>query len=251
MATAKKATLEDVYIKIMVWGAPGCYKSRFGLSSPSPLVIDYEGSTRLYSNEFDFYVANVNKLDKDIDSPVKLTKKILDEILAGEYKDRKTLVVDPVTDLLDNLESICATKYEQQIGKKIDSLNQLQKTKWYAFRRETSRNMLDQLKDLPMNLILIARSKSVWGKKDGETQPIGETYDALDIVESLMDVVINLQKDKQDDIKAYVKKSRLGNLPDILEVKGWSSITKALEEANTPKEHINPFAEAEENLKGA
>lgn len=236
MPTAKKATLEDVTIKIMVWGDPGSGKSRFALSSPSPLVIDLEGSTRLYSNEFDFMVANVNKTVKEIDSPVKLTATILKEIIAGEYKDIKTLVVDPITDLLDNLESLCATEYEKQIGKNVASLSALQKTKWYAYRKDKSRNMLDQLKDLPLNLILVSRSKSVWSKKDGEMQPTGTTYDALDIVESLMDVVINLTKDSKDNVKAFVKKSRLGNLPDVLEVKDWSSITKAIEEANTVQE---------------
>ena len=52
---AKKATLEDVNLKIMVWGESGSGKSRFALSSPNPIVVDLEGSTRLYANQFDFY----------------------------------------------------------------------------------------------------------------------------------------------------------------------------------------------------
>ena len=49
MGLAKKATLDDVNLKIMVWGESGSGKSRFALSSPSPIVIDLEGSTRLYA----------------------------------------------------------------------------------------------------------------------------------------------------------------------------------------------------------
>ena len=45
MALAKKATLDDVNLKIMIWGESGSGKSRFSLSAPSPLVIDLEGST--------------------------------------------------------------------------------------------------------------------------------------------------------------------------------------------------------------
>ena len=46
---AKKATLDDVNLKIMVWGESGSGKSRFALSAPNPIVIDLEGSTRLYA----------------------------------------------------------------------------------------------------------------------------------------------------------------------------------------------------------
>ena len=54
--------------------------------------------------------------------------------------------------------------------------------------------VLNQLKDVPMNLILVARAKNVWDTKDGKMQPVGVTYDALDIVEYLMDIVIQLEK---------------------------------------------------------
>lgn len=230
MGLAKKATLEDANLKIMVWGESGSGKSRFALSAPSPIVVDLEGSTRLYANEFDFYKAEVDKTEKRANNPATLTVNLIAEILEGQYPDRKTLVIDPVTDLLDCIEDISAKKYEQMIGKKVQELNQLQKTKWYAYRRETSRTVLNQLKDIPMNLILVARAKNVWDTKDGKMQPGGITYDALDIVEYLMDIVIQLEK-SGDETKAIVKKSRIGNLPKILEVKNYSSIENALNES--------------------
>ncbi len=90
-----------------------------------------------------------------------------------------------------------------------------------------TRNVLNQLKDVPMNLILVARAKNMWDTKDGKMQPVGLTYDALDIVEYLMDIVIQLEK-SDDEIKAIVKKSRIGNLPKVLEVKDYTSIENAL-----------------------
>lgn len=228
---AKKATLDDVNLKVLVWGESGSGKSRFALSAPSPLVIDLEGSTRLYASEFDFWKAEVDKNNPSASNPASLTMSLIDEILKGEYPDRKTLIIDPVTDLLDAIEDISAKAYEKQLnGKKIGELNQLQKTKWYAYRREMSRKVLNSLKDLNMNLILIARSKQIWDTKDGKTQPVGSTYDALDIVEYLMDIVIQLDKTDKGT-EAIVKKSRLGNLPNILEVKNYSSILKALEKS--------------------
>ena len=219
--------IEDVNLKIMVWGESGSGKSRFALSSPNPIVVDLEGSTRLYANQFDFYKAEVNKTDNRASNPATLTVNLIEEILEGKYPDRKTLIIDPVTDLLDCIEDVSAKKYEQMIGKKVGELNQLQKTKWYAYRREMARTVLNQLKDIPMNLILVARAKNVWDTKDGKMQPVGLTYDALDIVEYLMDIVIQLEK-TGEETKAIVKKSRIGNLPKILDVKDYSSIEKAL-----------------------
>ncbi len=226
---AKKATLEDVNLKIMVWGESGSGKSRFALSAPAPLVIDLEGSTRLYANEFDFWKAEVDKTNPQAGNPGSLTINLLKEILEGKYPDRKTLIIDPVTDLLDCIEDVSAKKYEEMIGKKVTELNAVQKTKWYAYRRETARNILNQLKDIPMNLILVARAKNLWDTKDGKMQPVGLTYDALDIVEYLMDIVIQLEKNG-DETRAIVKKSRLGNLPKILDVKDFNSIGQALEQ---------------------
>ena len=226
---AKKATLEDVNLKVMVWGESGSGKSRFALSAPAPLVIDLEGSTRLYANEFDFWKAEVDKTNPQAGNPGSLTINLLKEILEGKYPDRKTLIIDPVTDLLDCIEDVSAKKYEEMIGKKVTELNAVQKTKWYAYRRETARNILNQLKDIPMNLILVARAKNLWDTKDGKMQPVGLTYDALDIVEYLMDIVIQLEKNG-DETRAIVKKSRLGNLPKILDVKDFNSIGQALEQ---------------------
>lgn len=224
---AKKATLEDVNLKIMIWGESGSGKSRFSLSAPSPLVIDLEGSTRLYADEFDFYKAEVDKTNPLASNPATLTVNLIKEILEGQYLDRKTLIIDPLTDLLDCIEDVSAKKYEEMIGKKVGELNQLQKTKWYAYRREMARTVLNQLKDVPMNLILVARAKNVWDTKDGKMQPVGLTYDALDIVEYLMDIVIQLEKNGEGT-RAIVKKSRLGNLPKILDVKNFDSIGQAL-----------------------
>lgn len=227
MGLAKKATLDDVNLKVMIWGESGSGKSRFSLSAPNPIVVDLEGSTRLYASEFDFYKAEIDKNNPKANNAAILTMSLIEEILKGEYPEQKTLIIDPVTDLLDCIEDISARKYEQMIGKKVGDLNQLQKTKWYAYRREASRTVLNQLKDIPMNLILVARAKSMWDTKDGKMQPVGLTYDALDIVEYLMDIVIQLEKNG-DETRAIVKKSRIGNLPKILEVKDFSSITNAL-----------------------
>lgn len=249
MSLAKKATINNAYIKVLVWGEPGCGKSRFALSAPEPIVVDLEDSTGLYAEEFDFYRAKVDPNDALSNNAATLVKNIINEINNNEYPDRKTLVIDPITDLLDCIESFCITEYQKQINKKITDLNAVQKSKWYAYRRETSRKILDKLKNVPMNLILVARSKILWDTVDGKTQPVGQTYDCLEIVEYLMDIVINLEK-TSEGIVAKVKKSRLANLPEILPVQNFSSIYKAIEETKaSSKSKEKDNNNTEEKLK--
>lgn len=126
---AKKATLEDVNLKIMVWGESGSGKSRFALSSPNPIVVDLEGSTRLYANQFDFYKAEVNKTDNRASNPATLTVNLIEEILEGKYPDRKTLIIDPVTDLLDCIEDVSAKKIWANDRKKSRRIKSITKNK--------------------------------------------------------------------------------------------------------------------------
>lgn len=233
MSIAKKATMEDAKIKCMVWGDSGTGKSRFGLSAPKPLVIDTEDSTSLYSSEFDFLVGKIDATKKEQRNAIMLTTTIIEEIEKGEYTEVKTLVVDCWTDILEEIESVSATQYEKQLGKTIIELNAVQKTKWYAFRRNNIRRMIDRLKALPLNLILVCRSKDVWGQVQGKMQPIGKTYDAHELTEWLMDVVIKLDK-KGKDITATVTKSRIGDLAETIEVtKGYQSIIEAVGKKTT------------------
>lgn len=249
MPIATKKTLKDVRVKIMVWGEAGSGKSRFALTAPKPLVIDLEGSTNLYVDEFDMYHAEVDITNKDLSTPALLTHAVLEEIKNGTYKDIETIIIDPITDLLESIESHAAIEFEtsltgKQKGMKITDLNQLQKTKWYSYRRKRIRKVLDTIKNLPYNIIWLAREKNEWGTVNGQMQPTGKTFDGLDLIEYLPDIVIHLEKIKKDDVVAHVKKSRLGNLPDRLNVKSWDTIKEAISKskkikADKAKEKIN------------
>lgn len=234
MATAKKATMENAKIKMMVWGEPFSGKSRFALSAPKPLVIDLENSTGLYSNDFDFYRASINLCDKDTKNAVNLTKTIIDEIIAGEYKDEvETIIIDPVTDLLDNLETLLANTYEKNIAKRrIIDMNQLDKSKWYSYRRDKIREMLDMILNLDLNVVFVARAKNLWGKTEKGIAPIGKTFDGIDIIEYLPDVVLNFHTGGS----CTVKKARgVKDINKITEVEDWNSIVDYIKKPKKSK----------------
>jgi len=215
MPLAKPASITDARIKLLIWGEPGSGKSRASLTAPSPIVADLEGSTALYSDEFDFFLAQPDSRDKRTTSHAGLINVLTDEIAAGEYPDRETLIIDPISDYLDDLEARLATQFEKAYLKNVTTiadLNAVQKTKWYAFRRDEIRKRLDKIKALPINVILVGRSRLLWSTlADGSLKPTGQAIDAVPILESLMDVVLEMRKSSSGRFEGNISKSRLGS----------------------------------------
>jgi len=214
MGIAKKCTLEDVKLKILCWGGYGSGKSRFALASKNPLVIDLENSTPLYCEEFDFLHTEIDLTNEDINTSSKLVKYVINEIKNGDkdYKNVKTLVIDPISEYIDDIERRSAIYYEQKILankkiKSIDQLNQLDKTKWYAYRKEQIKNGINELLRLPMNVIFVAREKNTWGKTSDGMAPIGKEFEGHELLGYLPDIVIHMV-----DNKINIEKVRGSNL---------------------------------------
>ena len=62
-------------------------------ATDSPLVIDLENSTSWYAGQFDFYKATIDESNKSTKNATMLTTTIVNEILAGEYKTLKHLLL--------------------------------------------------------------------------------------------------------------------------------------------------------------
>jgi hypothetical protein len=237
MSIIKKATLEDVKIKMMVWGEAGSGKSRFSLTAPKPLVIDLENSTRLYSGEFDFYKSTIDSSNKKTSNPTLLTLSVLEELEKGSYKNEiETLIIDPVTDLLDSIEQLCTKTFENDIlkNKKVTDLNPLEKTKFYAFRRNKSREMIDKILNLDLNVIFIARAKNVWTTTSNGMAPTGKTYDGIDILEYLPDVVVNVEL-KEEKRFFNFKKCRVGKIENCY-IETWQDFIKLINKKISKKD---------------
>lgn len=215
MAIAKKATKSDTFLKILAWGEPGSGKTRLALSFPDPLVIDLERGSRLYADQFDFLVAEPTA---EITGPA-LVKMVIDEIVKGEYPTQRTLVIDPITDYTDQLEwAFGKMKTEKGISK--DALKGSQRGGYFDEQKEFIRERLDLLLRLPMHVVFVARAKNNW---EG-TQVSGRRPDTNDIVESLCDIVLHVEKGGI----ANVKKSRIKELPATVRAATFADIDAAL-----------------------
>ncbi len=215
MPIAKKATKADSYLKVMAWGESGTGKTRLALSFPAPLMIDLERGSRLYANQFDFLVAEPTP-----ELPgFGLVKAVVDEVVKGEYPDRRTLIIDPITDYLDQLEWMLIEQ-KRKAGVNIEGLKGPQAAKIRAEIKDGIRERLDMLLRLPMHIVFCARAKNEWKG----TEVVGRTADAADIVEYLCDVVFQIERGG----KASVRKSRLKELPPTINAATFADIEAAL-----------------------
>lgn len=237
MALAKQAMKAQAKLKVMAWGESGAGKSRFALSFPGPLVADLEKSTTLYAGEFDFLVAEPTPLY----TPARLVMALVDELEKGEYPQVQTLVIDPFTDFQDDLEKLLIADLAKR-GTNLDSLNGLKKAQAYSQVNEGFRERLDRLLRLPLHVIFVTRAKNIWAPVEGKMQPVGKTYDAKEIVESLCDVVLQIQKGG----KAAVRKSRLGDLPEEIASPNYWMLLQALEASRL---HDKPIVFSDQELK--
>lgn len=239
MPTAKIAMPEMAYLKILAWGVPKVGKTEFALSAPRPLVLDYESSSTLYANDYDFMVARPIVGNSELSTKLGLTRQVLREIGEGQYPDRKTLVLDPVSDVLEDKEAEAAEEYERRIGKNLQELNALQRTKWYAFRRVEIRKALDRLFSIPMDLILIARAKEIWNG----SSPSGRfRADVNPIVESLMDVILEFRRSEDHVFSVKSQGCRKLVIPIEFEAEryhGFDIIQRAKELAFQEGEHTS------------
>lgn len=220
---AAPASQSAPLLKVMVWGEPGCGKSRFGLSSPAPLVADLERSTGLYAAEFGHWVAEPQPGMKRH----QLVYALVKQIQRGDYTHRQTLVIDPMTDYVDALEAAIVEKMAAK-GVDLANMSGLAKSKAYADLNDIMREQLDDLLKLPLNIVMVCRAKNIWDKgPDGRMQPVGRQPDIKGIVPYLADVVLKIERDGT----AIVEKSRLGALPSRIPAASFADLTKALADA--------------------
>lgn len=207
MPLAKPAAEQPRYIKALIWGEAGSRKTRLALSFPAPLVIDIEKGTRHYAAEFGHWLATPGTEPGDTGiNEVETVSTIIKEIRDGQYPDRQTLVIDPATLWLDQLERVLI----KRIGADPASLSGMKKAEAYHRLNKQFEGVIMDILALPMNVVFVARDKNVWGKNgDGQMAPVGKTFAGKDSIEWLVDIVVRMKKDGN----AEIQKCRLAELP--------------------------------------
>jgi len=172
-----------------MYGEAGAGKTMTAINFPSPYLIDTEKGA-----ENDEYVSLLKERrgvifqTTDFDELLKEVKSLL-----TEKHDYKTLIIDPLTtiynDLLDRSAALVGTEFGRHYGE----------------ANKQMKHLINLLLRLDMNVIITSHAKKEYGDN---LSVIGNTFDCYKKIDYLFDLVVEIQK-RGDSRYGIVKKTRI------------------------------------------
>jgi hypothetical protein len=186
-------------LKLFMFGPAGVGKTTAAIQFPNSYVIDCERGAE-----------NYDRLITDSSSAVYQTNDINDVIgevksLLTERHDYRTLVIDPITTIYNDLLDKCEAQVGAEFGRHYGAANKQMK------------RLANLIMQLDMNVVITAHAKAEYGQNFAK---IGYTFDGWRQLDYWFDLVVELQK-KGKKRMAKVVKTRIETFPDD-EVFEWS-----------------------------
>ncbi len=181
-------------LKAFFYGSAGVGKTTAAISFPSPYLIDTEKGA-----ENDQYINILKKSNGavfhtvDFDELLKEVKSLL-----TEQHQYRTLIIDPITTLYNDLLDKSAIKNGTDFGRHYSEANKKMK------------QLLAFLTRLDMNVIMTSHAKNEYGPN---MSVIGQTFDSYKKLDYFFDLVFEIQKKGKDRV-GLIKKSRIESFPD-------------------------------------
>jgi len=181
-------------LKALFYGGAGVGKTTAAISFPKPYLIDTEKGA-----ENDQYIkllqnsGGVVFQTTDFDELVHEVKTLLTE--KHEYK---TLIIDPLTTLYNDLLDKSAIKNGTEFGRH------------YSEANKKIKHLLSLLLRLDMNVIITSHARNEYGQN---LAVLGQTFDCYKKLDYLFDLVFEIQKRGKERV-GLIKKSRIESFPD-------------------------------------
>lgn len=191
---AKKPEAIEKRLKALFFGNAGVGKTTAAIQFPKAYLIDTEKGA-----ENEQYTRILQKSGgvvfqtSDFDELMKEVKSLLTE--KHEYK---TLIIDPLTMLYNDLLDKSAIKHGTEFGRHYGDANKQMK------------HLLNLLLRLDMNVIITSHAKNEYGQN---LAVLGQTFDCYKKLDYLFDLVFEIQKRGKDRV-GIIKKSRIESFPD-------------------------------------
>lgn len=191
---AKKPTSIEKRLKVLFYGGPGAGKTTAAISFPKVYLIDTERGA-----ENDSYTKRLEK-GGGVILQTSDFEEVIDQIkaLLTEKHEYKTLVIDPLTSIYNDLLDKSADKHGTEFGRHYNEVNRKIK------------HLLSLLTRLDMNVIVTAHAKNEYGQN---LSVIGTTFDCYKKLDYLFDLAFEIQK-RGDKRVAIVKKTRIDSFQD-------------------------------------
>jgi hypothetical protein len=197
MLRARKPEAVTKRLKLFLFGPAGVGKTTAAIQFPNSYIIDCEKGAENYdkliteSGSVLFQTTDINEVIQEVKS------------LLTEKHDYRTLVIDPITTIYNDLLEKC----EQQVG-----------SDWgrhYAAANKTMKRLANLIMALDMNVVVTAHAKREYGQN---LAVIGQTFDGWKQLDYWFDLVVELNRaangKKEKRRFAKVVKTRLEQFPD-------------------------------------
>jgi hypothetical protein len=191
---AKKPESVAKRLKLFMYGPAGVGKTTAAIQFPNSYIIDCEKGAENYdklitaSNSVVYQTTDIHEVISEVKS------------LLTEKHDYRTLVIDPITTIYNDLLEKC----EHQVGSDFG--------RHYAAANKTMKRLSNLIMALDMNVVVTAHAKKEYGQN---LAVLGQTFDGWRQLDYWFDLVVELGKGKKDKRRfAKVVKTRLEQFPD-------------------------------------
>lgn len=191
---AKKPEAIEKRLKALFYGGAGVGKTTAAIQFPKPYLIDTEKGA-----ENDQYTKLIQKAGGVVFQTTDFNDLMIEvKALLTEKHEYKTLIIDPLTTLYNDLLDKSALKNGTDFGRH------------YSDANKQIKHLLNLLLRLDMNVIITSHAKNEYGQN---MSVLGQTFDCYKKLDYLFDLVFEIQKRGKDRV-ALVKKSRIEKFPD-------------------------------------
>lgn len=191
---AKKPEAIEKRLKALFYGSAGVGKTTAAIQFPKPYLIDTEKGA-----ENDQYTKILQKAGGVVFQTSDFNELMAEvKALLTEKHEYKTLIIDPLTTLYNDLLDKSAIKNGTDFGRH------------YSDANKQIKHLLNLLLRLDMNVIITSHAKNEYGQN---MAVLGQTFDCYKKLDYLFDLVFEIQKRGKDRV-ALVKKSRIDAFPD-------------------------------------
>lgn len=192
-------------LKLLLWGDSGSGKTTLSLQFPAPAVVDLEGGTEHYGQDFQFDVLKATTADE--------IATAVNWLLTHDH-DYRTLAIDPITLYWDALQrkwsDIFLRRNKGSKGHRLEYYA-LQAKDWQTIKAE-HKEFVRKLIQLDMNVIVTARQKTLYADQ-GFMRAVGETFDGEKTLPYLFDTILRLYRNDQGRFMAENLKDRTNRMP--------------------------------------